>query len=233
MKSIFILCFAMVSCACQTTNPKANTSAIISTVVTPTAQVIRIPLFILPEPEYVDVDGFRRLTLYGAVDDMSVNILISALADKKDVEGFILEINSGGGSVNAGFALSKAIENSSVPVHCFVDGEGMSMAYYILQSCSTRSMTKRSVLMIHGPSINGGGDGNSNDWMTIAELLRAMQNAMIEHCAARMKISPAVLKEKIEVRSWWINWDEALKVGAVDYIVDDFKDELKIAKNFR
>lgn len=236
MKSIaFLLCIALMSCSCQSTKPTIQIEPAQNQVTRfiPALPALPVPPVPPEELEYVDVDGFRRLTLNAAVDDGSVRPLIKALSDIKGIKGFILEIDSGGGSVTAGFGLSKAIENAGVPVHCFVDGEGMSMAYYILQSCTTRSMTKRSILMIHAPAIHGGGGGNSNTWMTIAEQSRSMQIALIEHCVAKMKISNADLAAKIEVRPWWINWDEALKVGAVDHIINGFKDELKIAKNFK
>src|SRR3954466_93310 len=95
----------------------------------------------------------NRIHFTGEVTQESVAAATKALgAAVPDGAHYVLfEINSPGGDVDAGFALAKTIEDSPAPVVCVFDGEGMSMAFYILQSCALRLMTPRSLLLIHKP----------------------------------------------------------------------------------
>lgn len=131
----------------------------------------------------------------------------------------LLEIDSPGGAVFAGMRLAKAIERSPVPVHCIVDGVALSMGYYLLQSCNTRVMTQRSVLMLHEPSTSLG-SSTPNQLQDRVGMLRALSRALVEHMAWRMKISADELEERIDGRDWWMEHREATQVGAVDLVVD-------------
>lgn len=97
------------------------------------------------------------IRLTGEVDEDTAKATIVSLAALREMhaEAVVLEINSEGGEVEAGFVIAKAIEDSQAPVHCVVDGEALSMAYFILQSCDTRSITPRSKLMAHNPHQQG------------------------------------------------------------------------------
>lgn len=167
-------------------------------------------------PAAESAGGFMMLNLIGDVTDESVTPLILAIG-AQGVDGFILEINSGGGSVDAGFALVKAMENSMAPIHCIVDGEAQSMAFYILQSCTTRSMTKRSFLMIHNPSVYGRMGGNALTFQELAERLLALQNAMMEQYLAKMNITKKELQDKILTKNWYLGWEEASSTNAIDF----------------
>lgn len=148
----------------------------------------------------------------------SAILLLKALQER-GAHAIVLEINTPGGIVSDGFRISKAIESSTVPVVCIVDGEADSMGFYILQSCHVRIMTKRSVLMAHQPSINGGGGGGADDWKSISESLRTLSDAMIEHMSHRMKVTPEEMKARISGSTmWWFNWKDGLQFGAVDMV---------------
>ncbi len=179
------------------------------------------------------INGFMMLSLNGSVDDASMNPLVRALSDNTGLKGYILEINSGGGYVHSGFRLVKAMENSGVPVHCIVDGHAQSMAFYILQACDTRSMTKRSFMMIHNPSMSGGGGGDFNWYIETAEELLAMQNGMMEHYLKRMHVTKKQLQDRLAIRNWYLGWEEGMDVGALDHALDDFDHIHKIAANFK
>lgn len=177
--------------------------------------------------------GFRHIIFTSDVNAKSVKPIIDELSEKGNFKGFILELNSKGGEVDSGFLLTKAIENAGVPVHCMVDSNAMSMTYYILQSCTTRYMTKRSVLMIHGPSQPIDLTANVNRLHEMTDDLETLQNAMVEQYVARLKITKAELNEKISRRSWFLNWEEALKIGAVDGTVKSYSEMLSIAKKWK
>lgn len=231
--SSILLLLALVSCSCATTSP--TQAKIFQPIVAKDEpkdpeEIIGEPVLI--SPRETDA-GFRHLKLVDSVDSDSVKPLIEELKNGKGFKGFILELNTPGGEVYSGFLLTKAIEEAGVPVHCLVDGKAMSMGYYLLQSCTTRNMTKRSVLMIHGPSMSGSIDGNTNELQELTDNLSSLNKAMIEHCVARMKISRKELADRISTRAWFLNWEEALKVGAVDKIVKDYAEELDLAKSYK
>jgi ATP-dependent Clp protease protease subunit len=147
-----------------------------------------------------------------------------AAANKAGANELLIEINTPGGSVPDGFELAKAIEDSEAPVTCIVDGEAASMGFYITQSCQKRVMTKRSSLMAHEPAIGGNFYGTPNQWQAIANWLAASREALAEHCQHRLKISMAEYRKRTDGGlMWWINYKEAVKVGAVDEIVDSVK----------
>lgn len=161
-----------------------------------------------------------RISFVGVVDGESVDeaILLLRRAVAAGAKAIVIEINSPGGHVNAGFLLARAIEDSPVPVACVVDGEAASMGFYLLQSCDVRLMTRRSVLMIHEPSF-GGVRGTPEELRQAADALKAIAQAMAEHCAAKMKITVEELKARTDNKDWWMEWREALHVGAVDDVV--------------
>jgi ATP-dependent protease ClpP protease subunit len=156
------------------------------------------------------------------VNVVSVKKAISWLDDaaRAKPDAIVFEINTGGGSTAAGFELTKAIEGGSIPIICVVDGEAASMGFYILQSCPVRAMTRRSSLMAHEISFTMQGRGQPNFWRSIADWIKTHNDAFAEHCAHRLKITLAEYHTRTDGgKMWWLNWEEALKVNAVDMVV--------------
>ena len=95
-----------------------------------------------------------QLTFSADVTEESVDAAIKFLNEAQAQDGLeavVIELNSDGGSVTDGFRLAREIEKSRVPVICVVEGSAASEGFYLLQSCTERYMTKRSMLMIHYP----------------------------------------------------------------------------------
>jgi ATP-dependent protease ClpP protease subunit len=147
---------------------------------------------------------------------------INAVQNNHDI--ILMEINSPGGAVWSGVELSKVIERSRIPVVCVVDGMAASMGYYLLQSCHVRVMSKRSILMIHEPSITSFGGNNPGQLQDLTKRLRALSRAMVEHMALRLLISADELEERIRRTDYWLDWQEAVEIGAVDFTVDRYSD---------
>lgn len=160
-----------------------------------------------------------RISLTGSITPATVTATIKALEEvaKKKPNGIVLEINSGGGDYDSGFLLSKAIERTPIPVTCIVDGDAASMAFFILQSCDKRVATPRSVLMIHEVSWTGAVKTSGID--SVAGFIRTQNEAMLAHCAAKLKISKDALAKAITGKDWFLTPDEALAIGAIDEIV--------------
>lgn len=155
------------------------------------------------------------------VDSTSVPAAIAAIDSSQTAKAIVIEINTDGGSVSDGFQLARAIERSAVPVYCVADMKALSMGFYLLQSCHKRFMTKRAVLMWHEPRMNAAPPvGVTKGYENYAARMRAMTTAMVEHVSARLKVKAGVAGAKIaNGGEWWISWEEALEIGAVDGIV--------------
>jgi ATP-dependent protease ClpP protease subunit len=161
------------------------------------------------------------------VDEDSAKTLARrvAQANESGVDVIVLEINSPGGSVDAGHAIERTIELSRAPVQCVVDGWAASMAAQFLQSCNTRMMTKRSSLLIHEPSIMAIDAGGQVVFANKAALLHASAEAELEQSVRRMRVSKEWLRRKIEHgQDYWLTWEEAVRVGAVDGVVGGVAD---------
>lgn len=157
----------------------------------------------------------------GPVDAASASVLVGALDSIDSMASkppfVVIEINSPGGEVDAGFAVAKSIERSPVPVVCVVDGQAASMMFYILQSCTVRAATPRSELMMHGVTLIGA--VKAGTVATLAKRIEVSNKAMIAQVATRMKLSKEEIAAKIAAGDWWMDAEEALEVGAIDTIV--------------
>lgn len=149
-------------------------------------------------------------------------------AEKVGAKVFVLEINTPGGNVGSGFRLAKAIEESSVPVVCIVDGRAASMGFYILASCPMRVMTRRSTLMIHEPQVDGNASGPTNDWRNVADMLAVLRVAMAVHCNKRMTSSMDEYRARTDGgKAWWFDWKDAKHYNAVDVVIDTVDEVLE------
>ena len=168
---------------------------------------------------------FKHVALQGEVNDaMATKVILGILLapmgpEKTRPDGIIIDIDSGGGDFDAGFEIVKAIEASPIPVICVVDGQADSMAFYILQSCDQRVMTRRSSLMWHGITLVGGSGVNMVNLPGLQKRLEVMNEAALAHVSHRLKIPASEVAEKIKYGDWWMAATEALKVGAVDSLI--------------
>lgn len=178
--------------------------------------IFSVPNAYAEEPNLVKIHS-----LVGAVDEDTVTPIIFDILNvmrtpiDKRPSGLIIEINSGGGSVDAGLGLVRAIEASPVPVMCIVNGEAASMAFYILQSCNIRAMTSSSILMWHSVSLTG--RINAGNAQSVVHMIEVMNKASAAYLAKKMKMTKAEIVEKMK-SDWWMDSDEAVSVGAVDQV---------------
>jgi ATP-dependent protease ClpP protease subunit len=181
-----------------------------------------------------------KITFSEEVNGESVEKTIGLIdaANAADAKAIIIEWDTMGGEIDSGFRLVRAIEESKAPVICVVDDDAVSMGMYLLQACNTRYMTKRASLMTHEAAIGGMMRGHAVSWQNIADALKSVNRGMAEHITRRMTITPEALLDRIRGGAqWWMNWDEALKFHAVDYVVvsvkevtDSYRSELKPPK---
>lgn len=141
----------------------------------------------------------------------------------------VVQIDTPGGSISAGMDMMKAIERSPVPVACVVDTFALSMGLAILQSCDVRMMTGRSVLMGHQPA--AGSRGQENDSKNLTDVLIALNHALAKHIVSKAKIDVTEYERHVAGgREWWINVEEAQKVGFIDFEVGSVDEGVRLAR---
>lgn len=162
--------------------------------------------------------GVPYLEFDREVSGSSVGMAMQWLEENRDEKVVVIEWDSPGGSVFAGFALSKAIAKHPATVVCVVDGMAASMAAYLLESCDVRLMTRDSLIMFHEPSASGA--GKAGEFEELARTLRAINEALVAHCVAKMNITEEEFVEKTDGKDWWLSYKKALEFRAVDGVVN-------------
>lgn len=155
------------------------------------------------------------------VDGSNVDAIIETLEKfKADGQKNVwIRIDSYGGGVAEGSRLIHEIEGYGQPITCVASDKAMSEGFYILQSCNTRLMTKRAVLMAHQPAVSGL-QGNSQVLKDEAKYLDILMDGFIEQCLTRMKITKKEFLDKTTNKVWYMGWEEATKYGAIDGTIE-------------
>ena len=140
------------------------------------------------------------------------------------VSAYIIDICSVGGEIPSGIIITKEVEKLGASTYCIVDGDGDSMALYFLQSCPVRIITKRSRLLLHGSRyINMHIDvGDKNFFQNKANDLRTTDIMLVEQYCQRMKPNKEDILAMIDGKDIWLDWEQAINIGAVDKVVDSY-----------
>jgi ATP-dependent protease ClpP protease subunit len=154
----------------------------------------------------------------GVVNDEAVNPAIAAIKSAQPDQIVLLDINTRGGSVASGFQLEKALEATKSRVFCVVDGEAMSMGFFMLQSCQMRVMTKRSELMAHEVRMVHQGTITIHDASMMISDMIVNSRAYAEQVLRRSKLTYDEYHAKVDGKEWFISWPEALQAGVVDCV---------------
>ncbi len=160
------------------------------------------------------------LELDGTVDSSTVDPIIAKLKelDASGVPEIWLKLNTPGGSVNDGENLISAIEGLHAKTTCVVAWTSMSMGMPILESCTKRLAVPNALFMIHLPAIKSG--GNEHELQESIEILQSLRKIMVNQLLKKMKITKAALNHHLDTHNWYFEVDEALKVGAIDGIIE-------------
>lgn len=155
------------------------------------------------------------------INALTVALFIAELDERsKAGEPIVVVIDSGGGSVQAGEQMARAIERSPVSVACVVDGTAASMALYVLQSCNVRAMTVRSTLMGHNPAVVLNQSLSERDTRELGRVLQVMAEGMARHICLRARIDYAeYLTYLAQNQELWMSANEARELGFVDLLV--------------
>jgi ATP-dependent Clp endopeptidase proteolytic subunit ClpP len=158
----------------------------------------------------------------GAFDSSSVARCMSALRvwmrndPACDIE---IVFNSPGGSVIDGMALWDFIQQVKAAGHQVTTstiGMAASMGGILLQAGHKRVMGREAYLLIHEVAFGAGGKiGEVEDEVAF---VKKIQERVVHIFASRSKLTAAQIRTKWRRKDWWLDSDEALKLGLVDEV---------------
>jgi ATP-dependent Clp endopeptidase proteolytic subunit ClpP len=158
----------------------------------------------------------------GAVAAPSVRSCISLLTSWSRLDpdcDITIIFNSPGGSVIDGFALWDFLATLKREGHHLTTicrGMAASMAGILLQAGDKRVIGSESVLLVHEISFGAGGKiGEVEDEVAFAKMLT---QRVLKIFAAKTKLTAKQIDTKWKRKDWWMDSDEALKLGFADEI---------------
>ena len=152
-------------------------------------------------------------------DEMAASIMAQCFSLREEAKPIKIYINSPGGSVSAGLAIydtMRILMRDGIRVTTVCVGMASSMAAVILSGGYERAILPHAEVMIHQPS--GGAVGKTSDILVAADHIRSRRETLIEILSENTNHSIADLVDDIE-NDHWMNAEEALNYGIVDYIL--------------
>lgn len=159
-------------------------------------------------------------------EDLENYVRTVSAAMANDQKRVVITIDSPGGSVQVAHYIVKmmdvARQDQGIMTDCVVDGAAWSSALYILEACDHRYMTRRSTLVAHNPVIPNGFPVSLDELQngSTQHSMEVVARAFAEHIASRMTVTIEQYLARVEgSRRWWMDWREALAMGAVDRVL--------------
>jgi ATP-dependent Clp endopeptidase proteolytic subunit ClpP len=135
-------------------------------------------------------------------------------------KAFTIEIGSPGGAVLPGFALLDYIRDlrtQGYTINTQGFGEVASMAAVLLQAGEERALGENSYLLIHEPSAME--MGKLSELKDEAAFVERLGDRLASILAERSTLSARQIKNRWDRRDWWLDAEEALKLGFVDRLI--------------
>ncbi len=143
------------------------------------------------------------------------------LKDAKDQVN--VYINSGGGDMFAGVAISNMLKRFKGKTTAIIDGLAASAASIIAFGCDDIEIPKNAYLMIHKPASACWGD--SDDFLKMADTLDTLQKGLVETYLSKAKdgIDEETINAYINAETWFTGKD------AGDVFNITIKDEMLVS----
>ena len=144
----------------------------------------------------------------------------NALAENPKDEELVIEINSGGGSVYAGFEMYSLIHTANVPTRVEVQSLAGSAASVIMAAADTVAVSPVGQVMIHLPSTITW--GNQIDHKQSTQMLEAVTSSILSayENKCKGKITRDRLRKMMDNETF-ITAEQALEYGLVDEIIGE------------
>lgn len=221
MKRVFsVLLFFLTFCASNSLSSPPPASAVDNPIIVNGPAILEAKA----KPKAAKVNKITEPVLLEVVtfDKPSIDAIIEQLKawDAGGAPEVWIRLDTNGGSVDEGFRLIKQIEGMKSKTVCLADIKAYSMGFAVLQACDVRAMTKRSALMVHEVIFMKLGASNAGQLREYAKQLDMYSKQMRDHNLRRLKITAKEYLAKTTDKEWYFTWEEALKIGAVDKVVD-------------
>lgn len=156
------------------------------------------------------------------IDAFSPAMIRRAVENNPAGEDLILEINSGGGSVFAGFEMYSILRGAKCQTVAQVQSLAASAASTVMAGCSRVMLSPVAQVMIHLPTSYA--EGNQHDMERERRALESITQSILAgyELRCRGKTDRAHLEELIHAESW-LPAQEAVDLGLADGIL--FQDE--------
>ena len=139
-------------------------------------------------------------------------------------------INSSGGSVIEAFEIYNILNNYKGQIEFVILPYAASAASYITMAGDKISAFKNSIWMAH--RITTCAIGNADDMQLQADIMRALENIIIEAYQKRLKFTKDEIKEKLKNEIWYIGWEQLAESGIIDNVIES-TDEIYIEESYR
>lgn len=164
-------------------------------------------------------DDDRWLYEYFGFSCFSPSAVRNALSNNSRNEELVLEVNSVGGSVFAGFEIYSLLRQAACPTRAVVQSLAASAASTIVSACQTVQMSPVAQIMIHNPQMST--DGNQDAHKASIKLLDAITQSILN--GYEVKVKGKTTRDKLTqlMRSeTWLPAQEAVKLGLADEILE-------------
>ena len=165
----------------------------------------------------------RAVFLNGNINDSSAAAVITQLLFLEQESPYTpirLHINSGGGKVQAGFAIHDTMQALTSPVHTICMGHCSSMAAVLLATGAEghREAMPNARILIHQPT-RVSGRGNAREFSIQAESIEKTRLRLTELLARRSGRPVSEIEELIQY-DHVCDSSEALALGLIDRVVE-------------
>jgi ATP-dependent Clp protease protease subunit len=189
--------------------------------------------------QYVYSDFFNHVYLYDDISNSSVKRVREEIAKlnktvnnnnnvKKKPKSIILHLNSPGGCLDAGLALTRIINKSRTPIIVLVEGISASAATFVTVLSNYKIMAPYSTMLIH--QYNWGYGGQHEDLEFYGAQGKETMDIMYRMYSENTKIPHDTLV-KLMKHDLYLDAKTSLKYGLVDKILDIKKND-KLMQNY-
>jgi ATP-dependent Clp protease protease subunit len=167
-------------------------------------------------------DARRVFNFHAPVGGGSVATCIAMLdawSHRDPGKDITIILNSPGGSVIEGFALQDFLEELKGRGHhltIVVRGYAASMGGILLQAGDKRIIGKNAYVLIH--EISSGNVGKLSEMEDELKFLNKLAGRALDILSSKSTMSKEQIKRKWKYKDWWLDSDEAVRLGFADEI---------------
>lgn len=165
---------------------------------------------------FVSSDDDKRFFDFFGVSAFSPRLVRDAILKTPKGEDLVLEINSGGGSVFAGFEIYSVLRSCGLQTRAEVQSLAASAASVLMLGCRTVMLSPVAQVMIHLPSTVTDGDERAH--RESIRVLRSIKESILNAYQVETGRDRQLL-ESIMSRSTWMSAQDALGAGLADGIL--------------